>query len=405
MKYLKALTKNRVVTIIHRAVADWIEDGALSMSAALAYYSVFSIAPLIIIAIYIAGVFFGPEAVRGQLDEQIRSYVGSKAAEAVQTLVQSAYRPAQGWLAATMGILALIFGASGVFGQLKDALNTIWEVQPKYTNLVVGFLRDRLLNFAMVLVIGFLLLTSLLLSAAIAALNSYLERALGVPAYVWSFANLFISFGIVTTLFAFIFKVLPDVNIAWRHVWLGALVTSGLFEIGKFGLALYLGRESTSSSYGAAGSVVLLLLWVYYTSCILLFGAEFTRAYTKVMAERIKPSPGAVPITAEARAQHGLEPVRKQDQPLPPDPEDTPEERALSASSEGSPLARVPARTQILPAAPPASTRPGMATGAPAPGLNGHRSMPAMSTVVLITAAGILAGAALSAATGRLRSK
>ena len=149
MKYLKALTKNRVVTIIHRAVADWIEDGALSMSAALAYYSVFSIAPLIIIAIYIAGVFFGPEAVRGQLDEQIRSYVGSKAAEAVQTLVQSAYRPAQGWLAATMGILALIFGASGVFGQLKDALNTIWEVQPKYTNLVVGFLRDRLLNFAM----------------------------------------------------------------------------------------------------------------------------------------------------------------------------------------------------------------------------------------------------------------
>jgi membrane protein len=303
---LKALTASRFFVILRRSVEGFAEDGVLRLSAALSYYSVFSIAPLLIVTVYIVGVFYGPEAAEGQLETQLETYIGGPAAAAVQALVKSAHQPLRGGLALTMGLAALIIGASGVFAQLKDALNTIWEVQLKTTSVVRDFIHNRLLSFAMVLVIGFLLLASLLLSAAVASLNTYLQGRFGVPAVVWTTANFVLSFTIVTTLFAMIFKVLPDVMIAWRHVWLGAAVTAVLFEMGKLGLAYYLGRESTVSSYGAAGSVVLLLLWVYYSSCILLFGAEFTRAYTQVMAEKIAPEPDAEPMTDEARAQSGL---------------------------------------------------------------------------------------------------
>ena len=306
---LQALTGNRAFRLLKATFDDWMEDNALRLSAALAYYSIFSIAPLLVIAISVAGLVLGDEAVRGQLEYQLHAYIGPQAAAGVQSMVQSASRPSESWTGAIVGFAILLLGASGVFGQLKDALNTIWEVKPKGGAGVWGFLRARLLNFGMVLVIGFLLLTSLLMTTALAALNGYFEGIFGVPPFVGVLLGTAVSFSIVTTLFAFIFKVLPDARIGWRDVWIGAVVTALLFEVGKFGLGFYLGRESTASSFGAAGSVVLLLLWVYYASCILLFGAEFTQVYARETGREILPAAGAVPVTTEARAQQGLAPV------------------------------------------------------------------------------------------------
>jgi membrane protein len=302
----RALTGNRVFKLLKGTFDDWMEDKALRLSAALAYYSIFSIAPLLVIAISVAGLVLGDEAVRGQLYGQLKGYVGAQAAESVQSMVQSASKPAEGWIGAAVGFATLMLGASGVFGQLKDALNTIWEVKAKGGAGLWGFLRERLLNFGMVLVIGFLLLTSLLLTTALAALSGYFEALIGMPAFLGAILGFALSLGMVTTLFAFIFKVLPDVRIEWRSVWIGAVVTGLLFEVGKFGLSFYLGRESTASSFGAAGSVVLVLLWVYYASCILLFGAEFTQVYARESGHEIKSAAGAEAVTEESRAQQGL---------------------------------------------------------------------------------------------------
>ena len=305
---LQTLTGNRVFKLLKATFNDWMEDNALRLSAALAYYSIFSIAPLLVIAISVAGLVLGEEAARGQLADQLNEYVGPQAAASVQSMVQSASKPSEGWTGAVVGVVTLLLGAAGVFGQLKDALNTIWEVKAKGGAGVMGFLRARLLNFGMVLVIGFLLLTSLVMTTALAALNGYFERLVGIPPFVGGLLAFCVSFGVVTTLFAFIFKVLPDARIEWRHVWIGAVVTALLFELGKFGLSFYLGRASTASSFGAAGSVVVILLWVYYASCILLFGAEFTQIYARESGHEILPSAGAVAVTAESRAQQGLVP-------------------------------------------------------------------------------------------------
>ena len=303
---LRAITGDRVFKLLKETSDAWMEDNALRLSAALAYYSIFSIAPLLVISISIAGLVLGEDAVRGQLTEQLQGTIGRQAAEAVQTMVQSASKRSDGWLGASVGFATLMLGASGVFGQLKDALNTIWGVKARGGAGVGGFLRARLLNFGMVLVIGFLLLTSLLLTTAFAALSGYFEKLVGVPVFFGVLVGLGVSISLDTVLFAFIFKVLPDAQIEWRHVWTGAAVTALLFELGKFGLGIYLGRESTASSFGAAGSVVLLLLWVYYASAILMFGAEFTRACARATGYEIKPVAGAEPVTAEARAQQGL---------------------------------------------------------------------------------------------------
>lgn len=319
-----ALIENRAARLLRATASSWMEDNAMRLSAALAYYSIFSIAPLLVIAVSVAGLVLGDEAVRGYLDDQLSGYVGPLAAKSIQSMVQSASRPAEGWLGAAIGFSTLMVGASGVFGQLKDALNTIWEVKPVGGSTVWGFIRDRLLNFGMVLVIGFLLLTSLMLTTALAALSGWVNVYIGIPAAAGIFTASFVSVSVVTVLFAFIFKVLPDARIEWRNVWVGAVATALLFELGKFGLSFYLGRESTASSFGAAGSVVLLLLWVYYASCILLFGAEFTQVYAQDTGHLIRPAHGAVPVTAETRAQQGLVPDRviaaaaKPRPPLPP---------------------------------------------------------------------------------------
>ncbi len=304
----KALADLRAVRLMKETGANWLEDNCLRLSAALSYYSIFSIAPLLVIAISIAGMVLGEKATQGQLGDQLSSYLGSQAAAAIQSMVQSASKPAQSKVAAIVGVVTLLFGASGVFGQLKDALNTIWEVKLKSGAGVWGFIRERFLSFGMVLVIGFLLLVSLMLSTALAALNGYLGHLLKLPGFVWSSLAFALSFAVVTALFATIFKVLPDATVQWRNVWVGAVTTALLFEVGKLGLSWYLGRESTASAYGAAGSAVLVLLWVYYTSLILFFGAEFTRVYARDTGTSIRPAANAVAVTPEMRAQQGMAP-------------------------------------------------------------------------------------------------
>jgi membrane protein len=287
---------------------DWWENNALRLSAALAYYSVFSIAPLLVLSVGLAGWFFGADAVRGHLDDQLKGLLGAEAAKAVQTMVQSTSQPAKSLAATIVGLVTLLIGASGVFGQLKDALNTIWGVKPNPGPGWRLFLRERLLSFGMVLVIGFLLLTSFVLTTLLTAFNRWIETIFSLPSWLWGGAAMLVSLAVVTVLFAMIFNVLPDAKIAWRHVWIGAGATALLFEIGKFGLAFYLGRESTASSFGAAGSVVLLLLWVYYASCILLFGAEFTKVYAVADGAVLQPAEFAEPVTAETRAKEGMTP-------------------------------------------------------------------------------------------------
>jgi membrane protein len=279
------------------AGSAWMDKNALRLSAALAYYSLFSLAPLLVLSVGLAGWFFGADAVTGQLNEELRGFVGQQAAGVIQSMVQSTSRPEKSLLATIVGAVTLLIGASGVFGELKDALNTIWEVKLKPGLGWRLLVRQRLLSFSMVLVIGFLLLVSFLLTTLLNAFNKWVATILQVPAWVWGGAGVLLSFVVVTFLFALIFKVLPDVTIDWRHTWIGALATALLFEIGKFGLAYYLGRESTASSFGAAGAVVLLLLWVYYASGILLFGASFTRTYALAVGARFSPTSLVEPST------------------------------------------------------------------------------------------------------------
>lgn len=270
---------SKIVRILRDTAGQWSDHKVLQLAAALAYYSIFSIAPLLVVVIAFVGWIFGPEAVRGQLDDQLRSSMGQSAAETVQSMVQSAYKPGQGIWATTIGFATLLLGASGVFGQLKDALNTIWNAPPPPSSGVAAFIRERLVSFSMVLVVGFLMLTSLLLTTVMAAAWDVIAAYLPFSKFFLSAAGFAISVGVTSTLFTLIFKWLPDAGVRWSHAWTGGVFTAILFEIGKLLLGIYLGRESTSSSYGAAGAVVLILLWVYYTSAILLTGACFTRAY------------------------------------------------------------------------------------------------------------------------------
>jgi len=263
------------------------------MAGALSYYTAFSIAPLIVIAIAIAGLVFGEEAARGQITGQIKNLVGDSGAQAIQTMVQSADKPGRSTIATLMGIVSLLIGATGVFGELQDSLNTIWEVQAKPGHGVMGFLRQRFLSFSMVFGIGFMLLVSLVLSAAIegmgSQLNAWIPHAHGISESI----NSVLSFVVIGVLFAFTFKYLPDVRIRWRDVWIGAAVTAGLFVIGKFAIGLYLGFAATSSSYGAVGSLAVLLIWVYYSAQVFLIGAEFTKVHATANGSPVKPTRNA----------------------------------------------------------------------------------------------------------------
>ncbi len=293
-------------TLIRETFGSWSEDNAFRLAAALAYYAVFSLAPVLILVIAIAGVAFGSKMAQGEVLDQIGALVGAKGAEAIKTLIESAHEHGSS-VASAVGLLSLAFGATGVFGALQDGLNTVWQVKPKPRNFIVGFLRQRVHTFTMVLGIGFLLLVSLVVSAVISAVGKYFGAEL-TGIFVWQVGNFIVSLGIVTLLFAMIFKLLPDVTIRWSDVWVGAFVTALLFSLGKLGIGLYLGKSSMTSVYGAAGSLVLILAWVYYSSLILFLGAEFTRVYANHYGSRITPSANAVPLTPHDRAEQGLTP-------------------------------------------------------------------------------------------------
>ena len=292
--------------LLKQTFQEWNEDKAPRLGAALAYYTVFSIAPLLVILIAIAGMFFGAEAARGQISTQIDQVVGSQAAQFIEQMIESARKPSDSIFATVVGLGTLILGAMGVFGQLQDALNTIWEVQPKPGQGFFQTVKARLTPFMMVIGVAFLLLSSLAVSALIAAMGTWMQSWLPLPALVLQTINLLIGFVIITLMFALIFKVLPDVQIQWHDVWIGAAMTTVLFMLGQLGLGWYVGKISGESTYGAAGSLVAVLMWVYWTSQILFFGAEFTQVYANKFGSKILPSPNAIPVTAETRAQQGL---------------------------------------------------------------------------------------------------
>lgn len=270
----------RYLRVFPEALKEFMEDKAPRLGAALAYYTIFSIGPLLLIAVAMAGLFLGQEAARGQVSEELGKYFGPHMAEALEQMIEAAAKPKSGRLATIIGLLTLILGASGLFGQLKDALNTIWNVETKQAIGVRAFIKERFLSMAMVLGIGFLLLVSLVFDAAISALGPWLTRLIGGEAIV-HVLSLVISFAIATALFAAIFRILPDLKISWHDVWLGAVFTSVLFVLGKWGLGFYLGKAAVGSAYGAAGSLVILLVWVYWSAQILFFGAECTQVYAR----------------------------------------------------------------------------------------------------------------------------
>ena len=295
------------VMLVKETVSEWVDDRCARLGAALAFYSIFSIAPLLIIAIAIAGMVFGEEAARGEIVEQIGDTIGPPAAKAIEDMLAAAGSPEGSVWATILGIAILLLAASGVFLQLQDALNTIWRVTPKPGRTLANMVRERFLSFSVVFGAGFLLLVSLVVSAGLAALTKWLTPS-AVPGGVllWQAINFLISLGVITLLFAMIFKLLPDVNLSWRDVWFGAAATALLFSVGKFLIGLYLGQTTTSSAYGAAGSLVILLLWVYYSSQIVLLGAELTRVHLRRRGIVIEPRPNAVLLTCDDRIRQGL---------------------------------------------------------------------------------------------------
>ena len=282
--------------LARRAVETWTQDYAPSMGAALSYYALFSIAPLLLIVIGVAGFFFGEQAARGEIFGQLSALIGADGARAIEALVASARKPQSGVIAMIVGTALLVTGASTVFGELQNALDRIWRAPArKESKGWWKLLRTRVLSFGMILGIAFLLMVSLVLSAVVSALGKWWGLHL---------FDLGLSFALTTALFAMIYKVVPRVRIAWRDVWVGAAVTAGLFAAGKWLIGLYLGKSSVGSAFGAAGSLVVLMLWVYYSAQIFLLGAEFTRLYAEEHGSRA-PSADAGParVTTHIRVQ------------------------------------------------------------------------------------------------------
>ena len=297
-----ARTKNSFfatsIDLLKQTAQEWITDKAPQLGAALAYYTVFSLAPLILVLLAIVGLLFrnDPAGAWNKISEQMSYFLDKSAVEVVQNIAQKAAQPNKSVLATVIGVLLALFGASGVFGQLQDALNTVWGVKAKPGGGIWGFLRSRFLSFAMVGGICFLLLVSLALESVLKAFSHYVQSVLpgGIVialATYWVF-----DLAVVILLFAIIFKFLPDAEIRWRDVWIGAGMTAIFFAIGKWALGLYLGSGSAPSAYGAASSLITLLLWVYYSSQILLFGAEFTQVYASRAGRCIKPDEYAIRV-------------------------------------------------------------------------------------------------------------
>ncbi len=298
---MKSLKDNAVWQVIKETGTGWDEDNVTRLAAALAYYTLLSIAPLIVLAVAITGLAFGEEAARQHISGELSGVVGPAAASAIESIVKNAHAPGTGVFSIVVGVVVLLFGASGVFGELQGALNTVWDVAPKPGRGIWGVVKDRFFSFTLVVGVAFLLLVSLIVSAGLTWVGQVFEQSLPGGAAVWQILNFAISMAVVTALFALMFKTLPDVRIHWKDVWVGAAVTAGLFTLGKFLLGIYLGSAGVASSYGAAGSIVALVIWVYYSAQVLLVGAEFTEAYARRFGSRIEPDEHAM-FVERARA-------------------------------------------------------------------------------------------------------
>jgi membrane protein len=264
---------------------EWSEDDALSLGAALAYYTIFSMAPLLVLVIAIAGLVFGRDAAQGEIVGQLKGTIGDAGAKTIEDMIARASQPASGITATVISLVTMFFGASTTFGQLQSSLNKIWDVKRSRRG-VRGQVQRRMVAFAMILAIGILLFLTLAASAALSGAHGWLDQYFPVLSEVLPLVNATLSFAVVTALFAMIFKVLPDTRIEWRDVWAGAAVTAILFTIGKAGIGVYLGRAGVTSVYGAAGSLVLILLWIYYSAQLLFLGAEFTEVWSRRRGSR-----------------------------------------------------------------------------------------------------------------------
>jgi membrane protein len=285
-----------ILGVWRSALAGWWNDNVPRMGASLSYYTLFSVAPILVIAIAIAGAVFGQDAARGEITRQLEGLIGTAGARTIDQIVRQAQQSPRTGLASTLGVLTFVLGASGAFTELETALNDIWKVESKTAGRgLLGMILDRLISFGLVAAVGFLLLASLLISAGLAALGQFLHASITLPELIWQGADLLVSLIVITTLFALIYRVLPNVLLRPRDLWVGAAVTAVLFSLGKFGIGLYLGHSSVASAYGAAGSVVVLVAWVYYAAQVVLLGAEFTKSY--------------------AAARHPADPSRKKTRP------------------------------------------------------------------------------------------
>jgi membrane protein len=304
------LGKNDVWPLVKDSFIDWMDDKATKLAAALSYYTVISLAPLVVILFKVVSYIYRDHP-KDTIEAQVNSLTGGVGGDLVRQILDSSSKPGAGVIATIISAVVLLFGASGVFGELQDSLNTIWEVKPKPNRGIVQTIKDRFMSLSMVLGIAFLLVLSASLSTAIGFVTGFLtDNTVGdrsIIATVAGYAvDLVVSSAVVTVLFAAIFKLLPDVEITWRDVWTGAILTAILFQIGKYGLTIYFHFSSTASAYGAAGSLIALLVWLYYSSQILFFGAEVTQVYSRKFGSGIEPAANAVPVTATERANRGM---------------------------------------------------------------------------------------------------
>jgi len=307
-----------IVRLFAETVRSWREDKAPRLGASLAYYTIFSIPPLLILLIGMASMAFGREAVEGRIVGTIQGLIGVGGAAAIQDMLRNAHASGHGPIATVIGVATLLLGASGVVSSLKDSLNTIWEIEPKPGRGIVAFAKNYIFSMSLALAAGFLLLASLAVSAALAALGDYLGRVLPGGTALWGTVNVLLSIVVIGFLFAVLFKCLPDARVAWRDVLLGGFVTSVLFTVGEELIGLYLGRTNVGSAFGAAGSLVVVLVWVYYSSMILFFGAEFTQVYARLYGSRIVPDPDARRVSEDQRKQQGIPRRQEGSRPFAP---------------------------------------------------------------------------------------
>ena len=274
-------------SLLRESFSEWLDDKAPRLGAALAYYTAFSLSPVLVVVIAIAALVFGHDAAQSQIIGQVRALVGEQGAKAIETLLQNASNPSSGIMAGVVGLVTLLIGATGVFVELRDALNTIWEVESKGPGGIRGLIAARFLSFTMLLGVGFLLLVSLAISAGLAAAGRLLGGMAPTLSFLGEVVNFLVSLVVITVLFAVIYKYLPDLKIPWSDVWIGAAVTALLFDLGKSLIGLYLGSSKIASTYGAASSLAIVLIWIYYSAQIFLFGAEFTQVYARRHGSRL----------------------------------------------------------------------------------------------------------------------